>query len=253
MAVAHLETEQSSPFRCTHIHIFTQCFDFIFQIIQTLRMGQGGAKTICQEEENFYKVCHLVLDEIPAHLRQYFKQLWDITYPTTPWDDTASSGQLLLNAESNRNTKTLIRTRMQDGDRSKWDGTALFAVLLYSSQTFTSINPNAVSCIDQLRIIRNSHFAHLDSAKVSNSAYQKIFSDAKQMFTQMNWSLNGISAIENSRTSATDGVNLLRQLQEERARHDNLEKWIQTVEDDVAQLSLNNQELVKHLKDTGEA
>ena len=218
-------------------------------------MGQLGSKEAHHEVENFYKVTHLVLDEIPLHLRQYFKDAWDTKYPTTPWDDSPTSGNLLLTKELNNKTSKAIGQRVQHGDRNKWDGTVLFAVLLFSSQKFVKQSSNEYSCIDKLRIMRNTHFAHLESAELQNSDCQQIFSDARQIFLQMKWPLNGIKAIENSTINKTGRMRLLEQLKEERNKHDSLVKKVRTVEDGLAKLQtdigLRNQEFTRRLDDTG--
>ena len=216
---------------------------------------QNSSKAFSQEEENFYKVSHLVLDEIPSHLRQFFKQVWDARNPTRPWDDTLASRDLLLARENNKSTRIVIKDRMQHGDRNKWDVTALFSVLLFSSQKYLNQIPNAFSCIDRLRILRNAHFAHLESPKIINSHYQQIMSEARRVFTQMNWSVDGITAIESKAISVADETILADQLNEERTRHTDLERWMKTVENEVTQLrtdvTINQREIIERLNTSG--
>ena len=198
----------------------------------TLNMGQReSAFTV--EEENFYKVSHIVLDEIPTKLRDFFKMSWDTKYPAYPWIDTPACGQRFLNAE--RNVQKHIRPHIALGDRKEWDGTTLFAVLLFSSLNLIQKNTPAYQAIDNLRAVRNNHYGHLNCARIDTPAYQQITSNVQTSFATLNWATNGISAIEQRNVLKGDGVRLLKVMQEEKARNDALEKRVCNVENDVIQ------------------
>ena len=198
----------------------------------TQNMGQRET-AFTVEEENFYKVSHIVLDEIPTKLRDFFKTLWDTKYPAYPWIDTPVCGQRFLNTD--RNVQKHIRPHIALGDRKEWDGTTLFAVLLFSSHNLIQKNTPTYQAIDNLRAVRNSHYGHLNCAKIDTSAYQQITSNVKTCFATLNWATNGISAIEQRNVLKGDSVRLLKVMQEEKARNDALEKRICSVENDVAQ------------------
>ena len=187
-------------------------------------------------EENFYRVSHLILDEIPSQLRIYFKLKWNAKYPSNPWDDTASSGQIFLHRERNRTLSTFVRSSIQNGDTDKWDGTTLFAVLLYSSHRLLQGDTAADTCINDLRQLRNECFAHQDSARINDADYQRIFNDVKHTFNQMNWSQNGITVIETMSLVTNDLRRLTNDMQQERANNRQLETRINVVEADLRQL-----------------
>ena len=182
-------------------------------------------------EEKFYRVAHLVLDEIPGQLRKFFKDLWDTKYPLTLWDDTVTSGQLFLARERNVKDKGIL-SNIQNGDTNKWDGTTLFAVLLYSSYNFLKADPNARACIDNLRTLRNKCYGHLDSDKVEDQDYQQILQDVKNTFTQMGWPSTGILLIETRVLNTHDFRTLKNDLQQERARNNQLEIELNVVKGD---------------------
>ena len=186
-------------------------------------------------EENFYRVAHLVLEEIPSQLRKYFKGLWDIKYSSTPWNDTVTSGQLFLPRERNIKDKWIL-SNIQNGDTNRWDGTTLFAVLLHSSYRFLKADPNARACIDNLRKLRNTCYGHLDSAKVEDPDYQQILQDAKNTFTQMGWPSTGILLIETRVLNTHDFQTLKNDLQQERARNNQLEIELNLVKKDVKEI-----------------
>ena len=186
-------------------------------------------------EENFYRVAHLVLDEIPSQLRKFFKDLWDTKYPSTPWDDTVISGHLFLARERNVKDKEIL-SNIQNGDTNKWDGTTLFAVLLYSSYNFLKADPNARTCIDNLRKLRNKCYGHLDSAKVEDPDYQQILQDAKNTFTQMGWPSTGILLIETRVLNTHDFLTLKNDLQQERERNNQVEIELNVVKEEVKEI-----------------
>ena len=185
-------------------------------------------------EENFYRVAHLILDEIPNQLRNYFKSLWNNRYPSTRWDDTNTSGQLFLPGRNITNREIL--SKIQDGNTNEWDGTTLFAVLLFSSYNFFRADPNARVCIDRLRKLRNESYAHLDSTKIDDPAYNNIFKDAKNVFKQMGWQSNGIILIEARVLNTHDFQRLKTDMQQERARNRQLEIELNLVKEDVRQV-----------------
>ena len=218
----------------------TLCYNFISFSGFTLNMGQTKS-TLTVEEENFYKVCHLVLDEIPAKLRGYFKTVWDTKYPADPWSDTPACGQRFLNAE--RNVQRHLEPYIALGDRKEWDGTTLFAVLLFSSHNLIQNNTPAYQAIDNLREVRNKYYGHLNCAKIDTSLYQQITSNVKTSFATLNWATNGISAIEQRNVLKGDCENLLKAMQKEKARNDALEKRVDNIENDVTQHQIETAQL----------
>ena len=48
---------------------------------------------VSQTAENFWRCVELLLDEVPAKLRDYFVQQWNQKYANNVWDHTQTSGQ----------------------------------------------------------------------------------------------------------------------------------------------------------------
>ena len=191
-------------------------------------------------EENFYRVAHLILDEIPIQLRKYFKSEWNAKYPQAPWGDSLNSGQLFLQRKGNIKDKTIIN-RIQNGDSNEWDGTTLFAVLLFSGHNLFA-DPNARTCIDDLRQLRNKCYAHLDSAKIEDPDYQQIIQDVKNTFMKMKWSVTKIIVIETKILTTHDVQKLLNDMLQEGAYNKQLENELNLIKD-VEQLKKNSSEL----------
>ena len=203
-------------------------------------MGQMESKLLV-DEDNFYKISHLVLDEIPAKLRDFFKKLWNAKYPAHPWLDTPACGQHLLSTE--RSIQRHIRPSIALGNRKEWDGTTLFAVLLFSSHSLLPKNTPIYQAIDNLRLCRNNHYGHLNCASIDTPVYQQIIADVKTSFVTLNWSTNGITAIENRKLQKQHGLRLWKAMQEEKTKNDALENRLGYVETDVTQLQTDTAQL----------
>ena len=181
-------------------------------------------------EENFYRISHIVLDIIPKNLRPLFKSLWDRKYPTLPWDDTPACGQIFFARETNQTVKKTVNQNMLHGDSEKFDGTTLFAMLLYSSQRFLHGRQNVHALIDQLRMIRNQYFAHLPRASLTNHEYQTVIVDTKCCFAQLGWPITSVCDFETKCFNETQVKKLESALLEESNRNDNPENRLKLLE-----------------------
>ena len=181
-------------------------------------------------EENFYRVCHIVLDVIPKGLHSLFKCLWDGKYPYTPWDDRPASGQNFLKKERNQTVRTTVNRYMNHGDSNQFDGTCLFSILLYSSQNFLQGQPVVKTVIDQLRIIRNGFFAHLPGASMAHNDYRTLLADVKAIFTQLGWPITPICDTEHKYLNTSQLKQLEDALIAEGRLNRNLEDRLQYVE-----------------------
>ena len=190
--------------------------------------------TLSAQEENFFKVSYLVLDVVPTQLRNYFKQLWDTKYPRSPWLDTSACGQRFLSTE--RGIPKHLRSSIGLGDRTKWDGTTLFAVLLFSSHTLITRNTPVYQAIDSLRSLRNAHYGHLTSTKMETTDYQRIIAEVKAAFKVLNWPTNTINDTELRNIGGDECFRIAKLVQEEEAAIDILEKRVDNIETAVDEL-----------------
>ena len=90
---------------------------------------------------NFYRLCCVVLDDIPEVLRDVFKQNVQAKHKYN-WTDTPKSGQWLLQQEK-LNSKLSLQQRqlLENGNTNDWDSALLFHVLLYSNLHLLVNNP----------------------------------------------------------------------------------------------------------------
>ncbi|XP_072019613.1 uncharacterized protein [Amphiura filiformis] len=128
------------------------------------------------KNRNFFKLAFILLEIVTEQLRNVFKQEWDKQHPNNPWRDDNNSLQyfiqILKNGRTWKNNKSKVP---KSGNRSDWDPTALFFMLLYSG----TLNLPAVlkQHIDKLRQIRNEYFGHPSTASLSNAKFQAIYKD----------------------------------------------------------------------------
>ena len=199
-------------------------------------------------EEKFYRISHIVLDIIPKNLRPLFKSLWDRKYPTLPWDDTPASGQSFFASERNQAVKKMVHQNMLHGDSEKFDGTTLFAILLYSSQRFLHGKPNVHALIDQLRTIRNQYFAHMPRASLTDHNYQAVIVDIKCCFAQLGWPITSVCDVETKCFNETQVKKLEKALLEESNRNDNLENRLKSLETRLETLASESAEKIGEIQ-----
>lgn len=83
---------------------------------------------------NFFRICRILLDDVPSVLRPIFKRKIKSLNHGRKWQDTNTSGEWLV--ENERWKKKLSQPQLdllRGGDTKCWDGTLLVHILLHSS------------------------------------------------------------------------------------------------------------------------
>ena len=109
---------------------------------------------LTHEEENFFKLCKIVLTLIPENLRAYFKLQWNLMHPHNKWQDSTADGQFLIGLIPQQRLARVsyLKSVLHTGDSNNWDPTALFFVLINSAIGLT--NQHERSELEKLRGIR---------------------------------------------------------------------------------------------------
>ena len=156
------------------------------------------------EQLNYFKFAHVVLDEFPRALRQTFKAMWDNTFGHLPgfqpWDDSVAVRNMFLATEGGT---TEVPTHLS---YDEWDCTALFQATIFArsfalpdstghhrtlknlfirppglphgSFHASVISPGANNAetfalaIDQLRLLRNA-VCHSSSSKLDKPTFDQ--------------------------------------------------------------------------------
>lgn len=132
---------------------------------------------------NFFRLCRIVLDNVPNVLRNIFKDEFQQKYHQ-PWTDDSTAGNMLMKHD-HWQTK-LISPQLkclQDGNTSNWDSTLLFHVLLHSSMCLNADRVRGTQCI--IKVQSNEVLASVpsfDFRRVLQRGYRVIFDLGSDQF-----------------------------------------------------------------------
>ena len=190
---------------------------------------------LTKEGENFVRLAKIILEVIPGNLRILFENEWNKKFQNNPWDNTPASGSFMVKEINKTGVKLQpgIKKALDTGDKSQWDPTTLFFVLLYSelkiipkTRSPTQRKPplSVSEEIDKLRDIRNGSFGHLASASIDDANYHKVISKIEQIFKNLSWmqGLQDIQTIKSTPVTTSEMEALKKKLEEEKKRNDEL-------------------------------
>ena len=176
-----------------------------------------------QEQLNYFRLCYVGFDLVPAGLRQIFKKEWDFLYKAASfgeWKDTAQNGRDFYNKESKKSPKKNARylTTIQSGNTAEWDSSCLFFAILYSDSVGTTLSPAVWKEVDDIRQVRNE-IAHITEAKLTDADLQTSVVRLLNAFTSLGLAITEIQEIKNQKTFPTKEVETfkrqVRDLQDE--------------------------------------
>ena len=109
-----------------------------------------------QEHLNYFRLCYIAFDLVPAGLRQILKKEWDFLYQATSigeWRDTPQNGRDFYNNESKASHKNNARclATIHNGNTAEWDCTGLFFAIRYSDTVGNTLSPAVRKEVDDIR------------------------------------------------------------------------------------------------------
>jgi len=144
------------------------------------------------EEANFVRITKVVVDIVPKHLRQCFKQQWNKKYPNKKWNSDKASGDFIINELRTSITKNEIKQiyveKLEKGEEQEWDtNTLAFALLDSGLKLIESCRPKCQRTspfrisegIEIIRDIRKSFFAHAANMSCSYAEVAEITAKIK--------------------------------------------------------------------------
>ena len=163
-----------------------------------------------QEHLNYFRLCYIGFDLVPAGLRQIFKNEWDFLYNATSfgeWKDTGQNGRDFYNKESKKSRKKNARylTTIQSGNTAEWDSSCLFFAILYSDSIGATLSPAVKKEVDDIRQVRNE-IAHITEAKLTDADLQTSVDRLLNAFTSLGLAITEIQDIKNQTTFPTEEV-----------------------------------------------
>ena len=195
-----------------------------------------GSMNISEEQENYFKLCMVVVDIFPMHLRQLFKREWKKKFNTI-WTDGAQCGQVLLGQIKNAKRKPMknVQENIESGEVECWDPTTLFSIFLYSGLELMEPCRQADQRhgllrnseeLDSFRIIRNKFFAHVKSTSMSSIDFKDIIKKLKNIARNM-FGHDVVREIEEKLDSSTElSKECQKQITEQKNLNDKYEEWL---------------------------
>jgi hypothetical protein len=119
------------------------------------------------ERNKFFRLVHLLFEELPRILRGKFKALWASHFETV-WQDDKNFGDNFKQLDKNRKDAKLppvIHKLLDSGNTASWDATCLFYALLRSQLNLTSHDADSKQKIQTLNKFRNL-VAHANSCLI---------------------------------------------------------------------------------------
>ena len=175
------------------------------------------------ENENFYKLCTIVVEVNPDFLRKYFVQKWNEKFPQEQWESGADCGEILINKIKAKNKKrkklSFVEKNLQEGNEMDWDTTALMHALEH--RKLGLIHGNERRHLDTLRMCRNEIYAHTRAVKVSSDKFSQkidtIKEAAKYLFGEA--AENEIDKVVKSTITSQSNEQMKEHLEKEKARY----------------------------------
>ena len=167
------------------------------------------------EELNYFRVCYITSNIIRDGLQTVVKQEWDRIHGRRlgMWQDSAKNGQDFFNMESRRSWKKSKRLLniIQRGNTIEWDCTCFFFALLFSDSFGSLLNPTVASNVDDLRVFRNTFFAHRCEASLLEADFQTNVQLVTNAFTALHLDTKDLQRVINQKSFPTGELKKLRE------------------------------------------
>ena len=163
--------------------------------------NEKGVVEYSPEQLNYFRLCYVAFDLVPAGLREIFKREWNFLYERTPngqWKDTPQNGQDFYNRESRasrwKNARYLAV--IQNGNTAEWDLSCLLFSILYSDSIGTTLAPAVRKDVDDIRQVRNE-IAHITYAKMTDDEFHTSIDRVLNAFLSLGLDTTEIQEIKN--------------------------------------------------------
>ena len=191
------------------------------------------------EEKNFVKITKIMLHAIPKHLRQYFVEQWNKTFPDQRWKSDGASGESLfmLLPDKVKNYYKAKENEIKSGNEQEWDSIILLFIMLYSRLSMTPCctpkdqtkHPIQIRKeLDLIRKTRSDFFAFSSTMSCPFPEYEKIVSSIKSISTNIfsNAAVTEIEEIRDSQVCRKLSDQQKKQLMEEKSQQELFEKLL---------------------------
>ena len=191
------------------------------------------------EEERYWRLVKVILDDMPIHLRDLFRSAFQKTYRLA-WGDNSATGNFFMAMvpKSKKRDKHITAT-VEQGISEEFDPTVLFFCLLYSGTNMLlpgarkkefRVSPFYESeRVDQLREQRNA-VAHATTPSLSGADFQTRIQEIEDIYTQLQWDQTQLKEAAYGRIWPVEYDRLQGKIDVEKARIDDHEQLLQDLQ-----------------------
>lgn len=180
------------------------------------------------EQLNFFRLCHIVTDEVAESLRLFFKKEWDRLYKEDfgEWKDMPKNGKDFYDGESLSKQKFNAEQLaiMINGNTAEWDCTKLFYAICYSDCIGRYLKREYKFALNTLREIRNECHAHSLHGEINDVKFQCIIQQVEDAFKALGLSKDKIQVIRKQTSFPT------KELKNESKKVENLKQELEVLE-----------------------
>ena len=163
------------------------------------------------EQLNYFKLCHIITDEVAGSLRLFFKKEWNRLYKRTfgEWKDLPKNGWDFWDGESlnNRERHAEELAIMVNGNTAEWDCTKLFYAIRYSDCIGWFLKPDYVKALEKLRKARNKSYGHISLGQINDAKFKYIIKQIEDALQALGLSRNRIQMVCNQESFPTEELN----------------------------------------------
>ena len=151
------------------------------------------------EQLNYFKLCHIITDEVAGSLRLFFKKRWNRHYKEVfgEWKDSRKNGQDFEKLEHPNNLEKHAKELaiIVKGNTAEWDCTKLFYAISYSDCIGQFLERDRVEAVEKLRKARNKFYAHIPLGKIKDTKFEYIIEQIKDAFQAIGLSREQIEMV----------------------------------------------------------
>ena len=191
------------------------------------------------EEERYWRLVKVILDDMPRHLRELFRSTFQKTYRLA-WGDNSATGKFFMAMVPNSKKRDKhTATTVEQGISEQFDPTVLFFCMLYSGTNLLlpgtrkkelRVPPLYESeCVDQLCEQRNA-VAHATTPSLSEADFQAKIREIEDIYTQFQWDQTQLMEAAYGRIWPVEHDRLQVKIDVEKARIDDHEQRLRDLE-----------------------
>ena len=159
------------------------------------------------EQLNYFRLCHIVTNEVAGSLRLFFKKEWDRLYKITfgEWKDVPKNGRDFWCGESPSNQEINAKHLeiMVKGNTVEWDCTKLFYAICYSDCISWYLRPAHKNALEKLRKARNKFYSHIPRGEINSAEFEFIIKQVEGALLALSLSTDKIQVIRNQTSFPT--------------------------------------------------